>query len=290
VGLSVVSAAVDTNDATKVVLATSPQALGQTYTITVNNVLDRFNNAVAANTRQTFKSSIVIDGSFDDWANVPLAFTDPQDATDSLDYKDVYVTHDDKYIYMRLTFWAPGDLSDFHNNIFIDADQDVTTGYSFSGIGSDVLIQSGAGYEQVAGTFNNGTVSGLDWQIAPQGPASEVEFRISRSAIYDSSGSPVFKTNVIAFALESENAGFATRDVAPDAGGFAYTVTSISGEVGTVAITRNTQGQIIVSWTGDGRLQTRPSLTTGAWADVPGATSPYPVDSSAKEAYYRLAL
>jgi len=285
-GLNVIGATLDTNDSSKVTLTTGSQTLGTSYTITINNVQDRFGNPVAANTRQSFKSSIVIDGSFDDWANVPLAFTDPQDSTDSLDYKDVYITHDDNYIYMRVSFWAPGDMADFHNNIFIDADQDVTTGYTFGGIGSDVLVQSGSGYEEIAGVFNNGTVSGLDWQIAPEGPASEVEFRISRAAIYDSSGAAVFKTNVLAFALESENAGFAARDIAPDAGGFAYSFAS--SELGPLAITRSLQGEISISWNGPGRLQTRPSLSTGSWIDVANASSPYVTDSAAKEGYFRL--
>src|SRR5204863_8570166 len=139
------------------------------YTLTVNDIFDRFNNRIAANTRQTFRSSIVIDGSFDDWASVPLAFTDPQDSTESLDYKDVYITNDDDFIYLRVTLWAPGDLSDFHNNIFIDADLDVATGFPFSGIGSDLLIQGGGGYEQQPLMFNNGTASALDWLLAPAG-------------------------------------------------------------------------------------------------------------------------
>jgi hypothetical protein len=288
-GLSVTNAIVSPDDPRAVILTTSAQTLGQSYSVTVKNVRDRFNNTIAANTQANFKSSIVIDGSFDDWANVPLAFTDPEDSTDSLDYKDVYVTSDDNFIYMRVTLWRPGDLSDFHNNIFIDADQDVTTGYSFSGIGSDVLIQSGAGYEQVAGTFNNGTVSGLDWQIAPAGSVSEVEFRISRNAIYDSTGARVFTTNMIAFALEAENTGFSTRDTAPDAGGFAYSLGS--SELGplTITIAPPPSREVSISWEGPGRLQTKSSLGAGTWTDVQNASSPFVVTTSGKEGYFRLA-
>src|SRR5439155_1072665 len=155
-------------------------------------------NPFPSNTRTTFKSSIVIDGSFDDWAGVPLAFSDPQDSTESLDYKDVYITNDDDFIYLRVTLWAPGDFSDFHNNLFIDADNDVATGYAVSGIGSDLLMQSGGGYEEQPGAFNNGTASALDWRMMPVGARTNIEFRLSRLELYDNTGLPVFTTNRLA--------------------------------------------------------------------------------------------
>ncbi len=67
---------------------------------------------------------------------MPLALTDPQDSTDSTDYKDVYITSDDDYIYLRVTLYVPSDFTIFYNNIFIDADNDATTGYPVRGAGS----------------------------------------------------------------------------------------------------------------------------------------------------------
>ncbi|HKS37739.1 MAG TPA: hypothetical protein VJW76_11155 [Verrucomicrobiae bacterium] len=286
-GLTIASAAQDPGDASVVVVTTSAQTLGSSYTLTINNVFDRFNNVIAANTRVTFKSSIVIDGSFDDWASVPLAFSDPQDSTDSLDYKDAYVTNDDDYIYLRVTLWAPGDLADFHNNLFIDADNDVATGYSFSGIGSDLLIQSGGGYEQRPGVFNNGTASALDWLMAPEGASTAVEFRFSRRAIYDSNGASVFTTNMIAFALEAENAGFATREIAPDSGGHVYTFAG-PAQLGPLTVGLNAQGQVAISWSGPGTLQSRPSLAGGTWQDISGAVNSYTTQPTNSQTYFRL--
>ena len=268
-------------------LTTSTQTLGASYTLTVNDVFDRFNNRIASNTRVTFKSSIVIDGSFDDWASVPLAFTDPQDSTESLDYKDAYIANDDDFIYMRVVLWAPGEVSDFHNNIFIDADNDVATGLAFSGIGSDLLIQSGGGYEQQPGVFNNGTASALDWLLAPGEAATEVEFRFSRRAIYDGSGAFVFTTNMVVIALEAENAGFTTKDTAPDSGGYLYTFAAPT-QLGSLSIGLNAPGQFAISWSGPGKLQSRQSLTTGSWQDVPDAVSPYSAQPTNSESYYRL--
>ena len=286
-GLTVNAAALDPADATVVILTTSPQSLGVNYTLTINGVTDLFDNAIAANTQVHFQSTIIIDGSFDDWASVPLAFTDASDSTDSLDYKDVYVASDDKYIYIRVSFYTPGDITDYHDNLFVDANGDATTGYAFGGLGSEMLIQSGAGYQEKNGGFNEGGINGLDYAIAPSGPASEVEFRISRSATYANDGTPVFASPSFAFALESENAGFATKDIAPDSGGFAYTFPVPTGGI-VLAIGWN-QGQLIISWTGPGRLQSTDSLATGTWMDVSDSANPYTVPVTGTQLYYRLA-
>jgi methionine-rich copper-binding protein CopC len=285
-GLSITGAAADPNDASVVVLNTDAQTLGATYILTLNNILDRFNNRIASNTRLTFKSSIVIDGSFDDWAGVPPAFSDPQDSTQSLDYKDVYITNDDDFVYVRLTLWAPGDFGDYHNNLFIDADNDATTGYSIGGIGSDLLVQSGGGYEEQAGVFNNGTVSGLDWLMAPSGVGTNIEFRLSRHAIYDNTQLPVFNTNMITIVLEADNAGGNTAETAPDIGGYVYTFAAPT-QLGPLAVSINL-GVVTISWTGQGLLQSRQSLTTDSWQTVLNAPNPYTVQATNTQSYYRL--
>ncbi|MDB6037438.1 MAG: fibronectin, partial [Verrucomicrobiales bacterium] len=114
---------------------------------------------------------ITIDGAFDDWAGVPVAYLDPAFADDPTfvdnpakfagvtDLKAIYVAHDDQYLYVRFTLYAPGDPFTSRNNIFIDADNDSTTGFRAAGglLGSEVLIQGGTGYQEKNGTFNDGS-------------------------------------------------------------------------------------------------------------------------------------
>jgi hypothetical protein len=285
-GLTVLAANQDPLDPTVVVLSTGPQTIGTSYTLTLNNVTDRFGNSIAPNTQVTFRSQIIIDGSFDDWASVPLAFTDAQDSTESIDYKDVYVANDDQYIYMRVTLYTSGNPADFHNNLFIDADNDPATGFGVGGIGSEMLIQSGGGYQEKNGAFNEGDINNLDYSIAPAGNATDFEFRFSRNAVYATGGLPVFTTNALTFALEAESSGFATKDIAPDSGGFLYTFASPT-QLGPLVITRGL-GQVTISWSGPGKLQSRPSLTSGVWQDVPNATSSYTVPTTNNQSFFRL--
>jgi hypothetical protein len=287
-GLTVTGAAQDSADASIVVLTTSAQTLGASYALTIDKVLDRFDNAIAPNTMVPFKSRIVIDGSFDDWATVPLAFSDPpQDSSESTDYQDVYVANDDDYLYLRVTLHTPSELGIFYNNLFLDTDNDPTTGYPFGGIGSDMLVQSGGGYQEKNGGFNEGDIDGLDWAMAPTGVGDNFEFRISRHAAYASDGLAVFATNVVGIVLESENTGFQTRDTAPDAGGFGYTFAG-SSQLAPLDISFSQTGPTI-SWAGPGKLQMRQSLITGSWQDVENPTNPYPLQTTNSESYYRLS-
>jgi hypothetical protein len=286
-GLDVRAAAQDPNDPAVVVLTTSAQTLGASYILTVNNIFDRFNNRIASNTQAPFRSSIVIDGSFDDWATVPLGFTDPQDPTESSDFKDVYIAHDADYIYMRVTLHTASDLAISYNNLFIDADNDPATGYHpVGGMGSEMLIQDGAGYQEKGGGFNEGDVNGLDWAIAPEGVGTDFEYRFSRHAIYASDGSGVFTTNVVAILLEAENTSYQTRDIAPDAGVYTYT---LAESLGPLSVGFTSPGQVSISWSGAGRLESRQSLTSGSWQEVLNAVSPYPVQPTNSQSYYRLA-
>src|SRR6266508_5005924 len=99
---------------------------------------------------------ITIDGSFDDWAGIPPLFEDVSDTTNSIDYAAVYVANDADYLYLHFTLHAPGNPFTSRENIFIDADNDPATGFRVGGIGSEMLIQSGVGYEECAGGFNDG--------------------------------------------------------------------------------------------------------------------------------------
>ncbi len=151
----------------------------------------------------TFKN-INIDGSFGDWAGVPVLGSDPQDNASGVDYADIAVANDDNYLYIRFTLYAAADPFTFMQNIFIDADNTPGTGYGANGLGSEMLIQSGAGYQEKNGAFNEGTINGLGWAAAPAGPGTQFEVRISRSAKYGDS-TPVFSGDTIALLLEADS-------------------------------------------------------------------------------------
>src|SRR5262245_32823839 len=63
----------------------------------------------------TFKH-IAIDGSFADWAGVPVAITDDEGDTSGLggfDLREVYVANDDQYLYVRVVIYPSSTNPDY---------------------------------------------------------------------------------------------------------------------------------------------------------------------------------
>lgn len=288
--LTVNTATVSAENPSVVVLATSRQTLFTNYTLSVTGVQDRFGNVVLPASTKTFRSTISVDGSFDDWSEVTVAHSDPSEPPDAgTDFKDVWVANDSEFLYIRFTLHSPGDPGTFLNNIFMDTDLE-NPGYATSGIGSEMLIQQGSGYQQKNGGFNEGGIEGLDFAMLPTGTGVDFELRISRSARYAGDQLPVFVGDTIKFVLETENSSFTTTDTAPDAGGLEYTFLAVTPtDLGSLVITP-TAGKLVITWTGAGKLQARDSLSGGDWADVPDAVSGIEITPGATAQFYRLSL
>jgi hypothetical protein len=288
-GLAVTAAARSAGNPAEVTLTTSAQTFGVLHCVTVSGVRDLFNNLIQTNTSVPFVSTILIDGSFDDWAAVPLAYEDGVDQPTASDYERIYVTNDAHHIFIRVTLHAPSDLGIFYNNIFVDGDN-ASTGYSFR-IGSEMLIQGGDGYQQKNGDFNEGGIDRLDWAIQPGGVGTDFELRISRGAAYASDGLPVFTAPAIGLVFDAENTSYQTVDTAPDTGGLLYTFFDApSTTLGPLGIERDPFGDLSVNWSGPGLLQFRPSLTSGQWQTVWDLPGPYSIGPATGQGFYRLIL
>ncbi len=217
---------------------------------------------------------ITIDGSFGDWAGVPLAYTQEQDTTEVVAYKDIYVANDDDYLYIRFTIYGSDDPFTYLQNIFIDTDNNPATGFSAHAlIGSEMLLQGGGGYDERNGAFNNGTVNGLDWLTAPVAPASEFELRISRHALFNSDNAPVFNGDTIAFVLESDNSSFANIEwVPPTVGGLTYTFATPAPVLTETLplVTPASSWQVNASGTDLGTDWLQPDYDDSAWTSGSG--------------------
>ena len=182
----------------------------------------------------TFKH-IAIDGSFDDWDGVPVAYTAPEGAANAIQYENVYVANDQTNLYIRFTLYSPrpNAFANSFDNIFIDADDNSGTGYPTAGIGSEMLIQWGGGYQEKNGGFNEGTINNLGWNIAGSADSTDFEVAISLGATYNSDGTPVFANNTIALLLEGDNTSYQNSIFAPPSGGLVYTLAANPGAVNT---------------------------------------------------------
>ena len=226
--------------------------------------------------------SIAIDGSFSDWAGVPWAYQGNTD-TDPVNFAGVQFANDTHYLYGHITLFSPYALfSDYYTHLFVDTDDNSRTGYQVTGVlfDSEMMIESGFGYDQRNGSFNAGNVSGLGWAIAPGNSATEFEFRVSLASLYPD-GTRVFGTNAMRLLMQDNR-----RPESAVETGIPYIVAA--PQVGPLSIIL-LGNQVTMTWSGSSILQVSSSLAVGSWTNVLSATSPYTIQAGVAQQFFRLA-
>lgn len=291
-GVQVQGAVLDPADGSRVTLSTTQQGFGQVYQLTVAGVKDRFGNAVSANT--VFRSTILIDGAFDDWINVPVGLIQDQINPGTVEFKELSITNDNDYLYIRFSLFAPAGPLDpalwsdrnQHYDVIIDTDQDSATG---TWSGGDVLIEDGGVY-RLAGGWTEGSYTGGDVRVGPGvTPATDFELRMSRSAKHQTDNLPAFPNPSINVFMVIQTAGWSALDQTTPAIPYTFVdFPALPSTLGPLTV-KLVGSKVEIRWPGSGVLQTRASLSTGNWADMPGATSGIQIDpTSAPSGFYRL--
>jgi hypothetical protein len=130
-------------------------------------------------------ATVSIDGSFADWAEIPVVASDPADAT-GVDYADIKVANDDSFIYVYMTLHSAADPFTVTSDYFVDGDGNTATGFQVFGglIGSEILVQGADAFQEANGGFNEGTLApGTVLQAPFAVSATEFEFSIDRNAV-----------------------------------------------------------------------------------------------------------
>lgn len=288
-GAKVLAAVPDAADARQVRLTTTALVLGRPYTLTVSGVKDRFGNASHAG--GAFRSSIVIDGEFDDWTGVPEGLSESQDTAEGIEFKTLSVVNDDDFIYVRMTFHAPvGPLGEGHYfHVFSDTDNDPATGFATGGIGSEMMVENGGGYQQKNGAFNEGVVNGANMALAPARAGTDFEWRISRKSVFDTDGQPVYTGATVGFRFELISGQWALVDSVPQGGGgVTLTLAELPPMPPGALAARRVNAGVEISWTGAGVLESRDALGAGTWSVVPNAASPFVTSPAGAGRFYRV--
>jgi len=233
------------------------------------------------NTLGTFKK-ITIDGAFADWADVPWDYVGAVD-TNTVNYIAVQFANDATNLYGHVKLSSPYSLfSDYYSHVFFDTDWNAQTGYPVTGalFASEMMIESGYGYDQRNGGFNAGSISNLGWAIAPTTSATEFEFQVSLAALYPDS-TKVFGSGPMRLLLQDDRG----PEVAV-ATGIEYVISP--PQLGPLFIA-GSNNFLTVTWTGPGTLQYSTSLAGGSWTNLTNATNPYTFQLSGGSQFFRLA-
>ena len=154
---------------------------------------------------------VSIDGNFDDWIGVPVAMDDDEDGEGNFDFKDVSIANDEDFVYVRVRLHSPDDYASFHHQVVVDGDGDSFTGLSWLGLGSEMMIEDGVGYQQKNGAFNEGQVSQLAWENAPIGAVDQIELKFSRGTI-DTDAENVFSSAKVVLSFVARDLSWEITD------------------------------------------------------------------------------
>ena len=237
---------------------------------------------VAGMTGLSTYKKVTVDGSFADWTGVPWAYQGAADGN-PVNYLQVQLANDTNNLYGHVRLASPYALfSDYYSHLFFDTDLNSQTGYPVPGalFGSEMMIETGYGYDQRNGSFNAGAISGLGWAVAPSVSTNEFEFQVSLAAQYPG-GSNVFSTNAFRLLLQDDRGPETAVET-----GIEYVISP--PELGPLFITQS-NNIINVIWTGPGTLQYSASLAAGSWTNLNNAASPYTFQAGSGPQFFRLA-
>jgi exonuclease III len=162
---------------------------------------------------------VIIDGSFADWASVPVTYTDPTgDALGgAVDFGVLKVASDRERAYLYFEIGAEMNLQNDNGIVlYADVDNDPATGHAVGGIGAEVEWRFGERTGVVRHAEPGLIVRQADVGLR-QGPTvTSTVFEVSFDRRAATSGELLMEDRNVAILLQNESGG--TRDTLPDRG------------------------------------------------------------------------
>ena len=156
---------------------------------------------------------ICIDGLFNDWNDVPTAYQDIDNDHTDADYSTLKITYDSDFLFIYINFhdneFLMQNWNDFH--LYIDADNDQSTGTFINGIGAELVwvFGSRSGYKYVNGQETEVYQNDLTLRIAPTITSSEFEIAIARrsSSLTIDNSQELIQGKIVFSELEESEGG-----------------------------------------------------------------------------------
>ncbi len=129
---------------------------------------------------------ITIDGLFDDWSSIDVSYSDDQGDGSGADFADIKITYDNEFLFIYFNMhdgeYLLQDLNEFH--LFIDADNDSTTGHPVNGIGAELewIFGNRSGFYYIMDGIIEIYQNDITLRMAPTITDSEFEICISRNS------------------------------------------------------------------------------------------------------------
>ena len=175
------------------------------------------------------QAQVRIDGSFSEWESLLAAgYQETAEEFSGPDLSAVAVTNDEEFVYFYLQADKPFKLHDneYWMNpasvyIYLDIDLDASTGDAISGIGADLIIDTGNKMIIYVNETGNTyfTLNELGLVSLPTATSAEYEIALSRKGLPDIS-SPLFSKGAFNYVIREIN----SSDLLPNEGFLTYTL------------------------------------------------------------------
>ena len=154
---------------------------------------------------------ITIDGLYDDWTAVDISYSDSQGDGADADFADVKITYDNDFLFIYFNVhdgeYLMQDWNEFH--LYIDADNDTTTGYYINGIGAELdwIFGDRSGSFFITDEIIEISQNDLTLRMAPTITNHEFEICISRnSSVFTMDGTQVLVEGKVILTDTGQNA------------------------------------------------------------------------------------
>lgn len=177
------------------------------------------------------QNRILLDGSFSEWENLPIAYSDvsDDDGISGVDFGQLKIHNDENYLFFLLEAGAEINFQDINNiTLYIDTDANATTGLAVEGIGAELEYTFGSrsGLVRLAGSPEGIFHDDIGLVSAPTVSSNQFEFSINRNSVLQ--GMPLFPGENIRLVIKDRDFN---GDVLPDQnGGLSYSFANDSPE------------------------------------------------------------
>lgn len=171
---------------------------------------------------------ILIEGEFNDWEDVPVIYDDApgDEGSSNIDFGKLWITNDDDFLFLRLEVGKEMNLqSDNEIVIYLDTDNNASTGVSFNGIGAEITYGLGEreGIARLNGDNYNLDHENIGLVTAPTVTSDVFEIAIRRNGSI--AGIPLFSNNTIKVAFEDDG-GFGGDWLPTSGSSVSYTISN----------------------------------------------------------------
>ena len=168
---------------------------------------------------------ILLDEDYSDWQDVSIAYSDPigDNGSSNIDFGNLWIGNDDAFLFFRLEVGAEINLQDDNEiTIYIDTDNNASTGSQNNGIGAELVYNFGDRSGTVFVGNSNANLGHENIRLYTSPTVTSEEFEIAISRDLNFFGQDLYIGNNIK-VLVKNNVNNNT-DVLPDgSGGVSYT-------------------------------------------------------------------